>query len=472
MAQKPVSKTNDMKVYMHYMPWFETPESIGRWGWHWTMNNRNPNIIDAKGNRQIAAHYYPLIGPYASRDKDVIEYHLLLMKYSGIDGVLINWYGIKGSNGDINDLLTSSNSIIAEVDDYGLEFGVIMEDRFSRNIEDAKANMAYLKDNYFNKPAYIRYGAEQDPLLGIFGPITFQQPSQWAEIMPAAGEDVEFLTLWYESGEAGAHADGEYSWVYQDNSNHITHLQNFYTKRAPQLKTVVGSAYPGFYDYYKEGAAGAGYFYIPHNYGNTLDQTLAKLTEHKQVIDMVQLATWNDFGEGTMFEPTLQTGFSYLKKVQQYTGVSYGEEELQLVQRLYQLRKQENENAAIQAQLDTASEHLSNLEVEEAKAILESIPVVTGLLDWGLWDNENNLQFQVYPNPLTSDRLHIRLAEATNRPTVLSVCDLTGKVLLQQNNLRGLNEIVLNLAHLSAGVYLVKVQGENLFGVKKVVVVR
>lgn len=472
VAQKPVVKTNNMKVYMHYMPWFETPETIGRWGWHWTMNNKNPNIVDANGKRQIASHYYPLIGPYASRDKDVIEYHLLLMKLSGIDGVLINWYGTQGSNGDIRDLLISSDSIISHVDDFGLQFGVVMEDRFSRNIDDAKANMRHLKNNYFNKPEYIRYGANQDPLVGIFGPITFQQPAQWTEILAEAGEDIEYLTLWFESGEAGTNADGEYAWVYQDNNNHINHLQSFYTNRAPQLKTVMGSAYPGFYDYYKEGAAGSGYFYIPHNYGNTLDQTLAKLTEHKNVIDLVQLVTWNDFGEGTIFEPTLQTGFDYLKKVQKYTGVSYSETELRLVHKLYQLRKQEKENGTVQQQLDAASRHLADLEIEKAKAIIDNIPIVTGLLDWGLRDAKQNWHFQVYPNPLTNGLLHIKFAEATTKPAALSVTDLTGKVLLQKSYRRGITDIAVPVENLSTGMYLVRLQSEDRSGMQKVVVLR
>jgi hypothetical protein len=51
-----VMKTNPMKVYMHYMPWFETPATLGpnNWGYHWKLNNGNPNIIDATGKRQIA----------------------------------------------------------------------------------------------------------------------------------------------------------------------------------------------------------------------------------------------------------------------------------------------------------------------------------------------------------------------------------------------------------------------------------
>jgi hypothetical protein len=100
-----------MKVYMHYMPWFDTPETIGKWGWHWTMNTQDPDVI-VDGKRQIASHYYPMIGPYASSDRYVIEYHLLLMKLSGVDGVLIDWYGTVGSNGDVKTLLKNSDNII------------------------------------------------------------------------------------------------------------------------------------------------------------------------------------------------------------------------------------------------------------------------------------------------------------------------------------------------------------------------
>jgi len=70
--------TND--VFVHYKPWFETPEYQGFWGWHWKMNSMNPENILSNGQREIASHYYPLIGPYASNDPDVLEYHFNLME--------------------------------------------------------------------------------------------------------------------------------------------------------------------------------------------------------------------------------------------------------------------------------------------------------------------------------------------------------------------------------------------------------
>ena len=381
-----VPKTNPQKVYMHYMPWFETPATLGgtNWGYHWKFANKNPNIIDANGRRQIASHYYPLIGPYASSDADVIEYHLLLMKYAGVDGVMIDWYGVQGTNGDVNSLLANSNALVGKVDDFGLKFGVVLEDRFSTvsssnltpDVNKAIANVAYLKNNYFNKPEYIRLGAGDDPLLAVFGPIRFQQAAQWTQILAEAGEDVNFLTLWYEKNDAGVNADGEYSWIYEDGAqnNHLTHQTNFDNLRAPTLGVAGGVAYPGFDDYYQEGGTSTVIgFDIPHNNGQTLASVLALDSQYSANLDFLQLATFNDYGEGTMFEPTVETGFSYLVQIQQFTGVPYGQAELELVYKLYRLRKGNVGNAAIQAQLGQASADLAALDINGARAILDAI---------------------------------------------------------------------------------------------------
>jgi hypothetical protein len=370
-----VPKTNHQPVYVHYMPWFETPQTLGgtNWGWHWTMNNRNPNVVDSTGKRQIASYYYPTIGPYASSDPDVLEYHLLLMKLSGIDGVIMDWYGPQGSNGDIPSLLNNSNAMMNRVGQFGLKAGVMLEDRYARSLNDPKANVAYLRDHYFNNPNYIRTGAGNDPLMMVFGPINYQTPSDWTQILSQAGEDVDLRTLWYESGDAGANADGEFAWIYQDanTTNHLSHQQAFLNTRSKQIGKAAGVAYPGFQDYYAAGGAGAGVgFTISPGSGSTLTQTLALNATYANNIDMVQLATWNDFGEGTMLEPTRETGFSYLKQIQQFTGTPYGEAELSAVLSLYTARKALVGEAPAQAQLTRASEALNGLDFAAANNAL------------------------------------------------------------------------------------------------------
>jgi hypothetical protein len=370
-----VPKSNPTKVYMHYMPWFDGPQNPVpggnySWGWHWTMNNKNPNIVDGTGKRQIASHSYPLIGPYASNDPHLVEYHLLLMKLSGIDGVLIDWYGSEGSNSDVGGLLNNSNALINRTGAVGINFGLVMEDRFWGSIQNGRNSMTYAKNNYFNKSNFIRVGAGNDPLVGIFGPITYQTPANWTDILSYAGEDIEFLPLWYESGDGGSNADGEYAWVYSD---YLTGLQNFYQNRAPGLKTAMGVAYPGFHDYYVEGGAGQSYFFIPENNGATLNETLAKYDQFKSNLDFLQLATFNDFGEGTIFEPTLENGYKYLVRMQQYTGVPYTENDLRNVNRLFTLRKKYFNDAAKQSQLNTAFDHFVALRLTEAVNVMNTV---------------------------------------------------------------------------------------------------
>jgi hypothetical protein len=256
-----------------------------------------------------------------------------------------------------------------------------MEDRFSTvsssnltpDINKGKANMAYLRDNYFNNPNYIRQNATSDPLVGVFGPIRFQTSSQWTEILTQAGEDVDFNTLWYEKNDAGANADGEYAWIYEDGAfnNHLSHQANFYNLRAPTLGTAGGVAYPGFDDFYQEGGTGTVIgFDIPHNNGQTLADVLNLVTQKSASMDYLQLATFNDFGEGTMFEPTVETGFNYLHQIQLYTGTSYGVDELQLIYELYLARKKYAGNASKQAMLDQVAAELSALQVSDGRALL------------------------------------------------------------------------------------------------------
>lgn len=395
-----VSKTYSKPVLMHYMPWFDTPEFNNYWGWHWTMNNQDPNLIvdQQTGQRQIASHYYPLIGPYASQDPDVIEYHLLLMKYSGIDGVLINWYGVEGWNGDINSLLTNSNALIDQMDDVGLDFGIVLEDRFSESVSDGHANMTYAANNYFSQEAYFRYGVDETPLVGVFGPITFETEEEWDSVLIDVNEDIELLTLWYEKNDCGIHADGEYSWIYEDENldDYYSRLENFYNNRAPNLNTAMGIAYPGFYDFYEQGNAGSSYFEIPHNEGETLDTIFQLLIEKEEKFDLLQLATWNDFGEGTMFEPTFEFGFNFLNQLQTFLGVQYGTDELEQIHRFYLLRKQFADSSDIQIQLDQVFDHFVSLEVDEAKSLMNSIETISNSLD----PQEEKGAIKVFPNPL------------------------------------------------------------------------
>lgn len=373
----PVVKTNTTKIYMHYMPWFETKDSSPdhQWGYHWKMANKNPDIVDSNGRREIASHYYPLIGPYHSGDKEVIENHLLMMKYAGIDGILIDWYGTYNLN-DYRVNKENAEQLIDMLDEVGLEYAIVYEDRFLPNIVNAglaptvvgaaKTDFNYLQTNYFGDANYIKINNK--PLLLNFGPITLTTAAQWTSVFTNLNPKPALLTLWNESAEAGTNALGEYAWVYQNS----TYLTNFYTNNLPNMPLAFGSAYPGFNDFYEEGGGGAGIGWtISHNNGATLDETLA-LAQHAHV-DYLQLITWNDFGEGTMIEPTVGFQYTYVEKIKAFAGVQNSVNVFPQISKLYNLRRQYRGNAEVQTKLDRAFGFFVSMQPAKAVDILAEI---------------------------------------------------------------------------------------------------
>lgn len=369
-----IQKTNNTKIYMHYMPWFETKASSGnnQWGYHWTMANKNPDNVDANGKREIASHYYPLIGAYHSGDKDVLENHLLLMKYAGVDGLLIDWYGTYDLN-DYRMIKENTEQLVEMLDKIGMEYAIVYEDRFLGNIvtaglatttvSAAKTDFAYLQSNFFTDTNYIKIDGK--PLLLNFGPITLTTPQDWTNAFSGLNTKPAFLTLWNESGEAGNNAAGEYAWVYQDN----THLSNFYQNRLPGLQVGIGSAYPGFNDFYAQGGGGEAIGWtIAHNNGATLDATLAIATAAN--LSRLQLITWNDFGEGTMIEPTAEFGYSYVQKIKTFAGVQNTGDMFAQIGKLYNLRKSQTGSAA-QTKLNKAAAYFAAMQPEKAVNILD-----------------------------------------------------------------------------------------------------
>jgi hypothetical protein len=121
---------------------------------------------------------------------------------------------------------------------------------------------------------------------------------------------------------------------------------------------VVASAFPGFHDIYKEAGVGSSYGYLDANDGETFEFTFQKALEIHP--DVIQVVTWNDYGEGTMVEPTLETGYKYLEIIQNIKRKNidgkfpFTLKDLTLPIQIYNLRKQYAGNAQFNAHLDEA----------------------------------------------------------------------------------------------------------------------
>ena len=368
-----VSKSATKRVFAHILPWFETPvTNNGFWGEHWTMANQNPNIINSNGEDQIASWYYPLIGPYASADTNVIDYQLLLMKLSGIDGLFIDWPGTIGTN-DLGQNLANSNVIISRLSRVGMKYAVVYEDQnlkgLSNPVAQAQADMNYLQSYYFSDSNYERVSGA--PLLLDFGPQVLTTASDWTSAFSVLSTQPAFFTLEHQSSEAGSNATGEFAWVEQDT---LTGLRDFY---APSYNpgTKIAAAYAGYNSFYIEGGETcAGCTWVVTPSVSIFQQSLALALQ--QPGNYIQLVTWNDYGEGTMIEPTAQFQYNILTALQQQLGVqSLSLSDLQQVAKLYNTRVNNifpNYNPTNLNELDQVYYDMVSLKMDSAVGLLNN----------------------------------------------------------------------------------------------------
>ena len=410
MTTRVPAQAQPKKVMVHYMPWFQAPNISGAWGFHWTYNTYfNPNII-TNGQRQIASWYYPLIGPYDSLDPVVLEYHVLLMKLGGIDGVIVDWYGpdnyydyginnartlaIFGyaQKAGLKAALCYEDATIAAEIQGGTNNGIIVTSNTA--VAHAQQTMLYVQTNYFADPNYFRLNGA--PVFLNFGPQYFKQSSNWVSIFSVlnASNQPSFFT---EDNRLAAGA-GAFDWPPMGmsqpsgGSNVLSdatlqsYLQSFQQKAAA-WPAFISSAFPRFHDIYAQ-AGGTSYGYLSDNNGVTFQETLTRALTNASTA--IQLVTWNDFGEGTIIEPTVQYGYRDLGVVQdfrrQYLDPSFPwhTNDLNLALRVYNLRRQYGTTKpAVSAELDRVFTNIvsSNLTLAalQLTSLETSVPVIYNL---------------------------------------------------------------------------------------------
>jgi hypothetical protein len=226
-------------------------------------------------------------------------------------------------------------------------------------IANAQQTMLYAQATYFGSANYLQFSNK--PVLLNFGPIYFKNNSQWVSIFSvlAATNQPAFFT---EDNRLPV-ALGAYNWppmhlanggTLSSNSLH-TYLGNF-QNTAAAWPAFISSAFPRFRDIYQQAGLGFTYGTLDDSTGQTFRSTLTRAMTNDS--DMIQLVTWNDFGEGTVIEPTVEFGYRDLGVVQEFrrqhldSDFSATTNDLTLPLRLYNLRRQFVGNAIVNAELN------------------------------------------------------------------------------------------------------------------------
>ena len=368
----------------HYMPWYGTKDVSGSWGWHWTMDHFAPDRMLWKGDREAASHDYPLIGLYDSGDDHALECQVLLMKFAGLDGVVIDWYGTKSFN-DYAANHRNAVKLIPWLKKAGLRFAICYEDQAIGQMIQGKAlgadealkqgtvDLQWAAEHWFTEDAYVKQ--EGRPVMLVFGPQYFSG-SQWDTLRAAVPSKPLIFGLPHLAKEH--RAEGVYGWPPVEGGKTRSpekwhaEIASLYA-RGKAGERVIATVFPGFKDIYKQAGVHDSFGSIASRDGSTLSESLD--LAFKSNSELIQVATWNDYGEGTAIEPTRNHGYRYLERLQ---AVHQGEKklsvaDLRLPVMLYQLRKRSGQDPEIIGELNRAADFLFASRCIEAEALLAKI---------------------------------------------------------------------------------------------------
>ncbi len=372
----------------HYMPWYQSAKTSGSWGWHWTMNSFKPSQAADGSWQNLASHFVPLTGPYDSSDERILEYQVALMKLSGIDGVIVDWYGTENFN-DYGIIDGNTARLLAVIKKAGMKFALCYEDQTVKNmvsggyllkkedVSHAQKVMQSLQKSWFKEDVYLKVDGR--PVLYVFGPQYFTKDDDWKAIFTGMDPQPALITL---DNHVVASQTASFPWPPMwaskagtlSEADTLSYLGEFYDK-AKSWKYHVGGAFPGFYDIYKEAKVGQSYGFLDAQNGKTFHDTLQSALSRD--LDAIQLITWNDYGEGTMIEPTTDYGYRYLEMVQQARQTLDGKDftyppaDLRVPLQLYQMRVDHATDLDAIVHLNKASEALMQGDLKSAQEAMK-----------------------------------------------------------------------------------------------------
>jgi hypothetical protein len=312
-----------------------------------------------------------------------------MMKLAGVDGVIMDWYG----SADFLDYGVNNKAtkkLFQFTRKAGLKFCICYEDQTIQHmidghyieansgVSEAQQEMLYLQTNFFSDATYLRLNGR--PVLLNFGPQHFLANSNWETILSVF--DATNKPAFFTEDNRLPISTGAFNWppMWMSQAPGTggvlsgAGLKNYlaeFERKATGWPAFISSAFPRFHDIYQRAGVRNYWGYLGDRQGDTLRETLSRAMTNSAAI--IQIVTWNDYGEGTMVEPTREYGFRDLGIVQDFRrqylqpNFSPGTNELALAFEFYNLRRQQRTNPAVMEALDQIFTNLVSGEISAAR---------------------------------------------------------------------------------------------------------
>lgn len=260
-------------IHIFYYAWYGNPEHDGGYV-HWNhqyLPHWNPDIAKQyqKGYHSppddIGSNFYPALGPYSSKDPNVIDEHMRQIRTAGVGVIVLSWYppGKADNEGIPSDGVVPS--LLNAAAKYRLKVTLHIEPYKGRDDQTVHNDVKYIIDTYGEHKAFYKYQTSDGrtlPMLYIYD--SYHTPAEaWAKLMTSGGShsvrntpyDCIFIALMVEMNhrkyiDTGGF-DGFYTYFATDKFTYGSTWRFW-----PQLKSVaeqtnslfIPSVGPGYID--------------------------------------------------------------------------------------------------------------------------------------------------------------------------------------------------------------------------------
>ena len=326
-------------LHVFYYLWYGNTEKDGHYyHWnhrylpHWDQNvaKRYPLGRHVPPD-DVAANFYPALGPYSSKDPTVIEKHMRQLRQAGIGVLCVSWYppGLSDDEGPPPD--TQIPLLLDIAHNHSIAVAIHIEPYRDRSPRTVRKDLEYIHERYSLHPAFHKirtasHGDQLRPIVYLYD--SYLSPAQeWAELLSPRGSltirgtpfDMVAIGLLVEESHKNfitvGGFDGFYTYfasnmfTYGSTSANWKAMSTF--AKANNL-LFIPSVGPGYEDtrvrpwnaVNSKGREGGSYY--DRMFGAALGDAQATV---------ISVTSFNEWHEGTQIEPALPksaAGFTYL----------------------------------------------------------------------------------------------------------------------------------------------------------------
>ncbi|XP_041963212.1 glycoprotein endo-alpha-1,2-mannosidase-like protein [Alosa sapidissima] len=184
-------------VHIFYYMWYGNPQLDGKY-MHWDhvlVPHWDPKIAASYPTGRhtppddIGSSFYPELGPYSSREPEVLESHMEQIEAAGAGVVVVSWYppGLSDDNGEPTEDIVPA--ILEAAHRHSLKVAFHLQPYRGRSDQSVHENIKYIIDRYGDHGAFYRFATNMGKVLPLFYIYDsyLTPPEAWSELLSSTG---------------------------------------------------------------------------------------------------------------------------------------------------------------------------------------------------------------------------------------------------------------------------------------------